>query len=303
MRPTRGLAATRSYWRGWLGQGSPGRPSLARVRSSARRWPSRASPTCRPGRRWLRSRPRCPRRRAASATGTTASPGCATRRSPCRRSHYLNLDWEADEFMQFVADLEPNEDGALQIMYGIDGRRDLTESTLRRALRLRRRAAPCGSATARSTSARTTSSARCSTRSCCTPAASQRLPRRLWPIVDAQASCATQVWTNPGPGNLGGPGSAPALRLVEADVLGRARSRRQAGRDPRRRRSSPRRWRATAEEIKADILEHGVRGGVLRQHYEHRCARRVHPPGCALRLPARATTSGCGSPSTRSPPT
>ena len=43
--------------------------------------------------------------------------------------HFLNLDWEADEFMQFVADLEPNEDGGLQIMYGIDGRRDLTEST------------------------------------------------------------------------------------------------------------------------------------------------------------------------------
>jgi hypothetical protein len=43
--------------------------------------------------------------------------------------HFLNLDWEADEFMQFVADLEPNQDGALQIMYGIDGRRDLTEST------------------------------------------------------------------------------------------------------------------------------------------------------------------------------
>ena len=41
--------------------------------------------------------------------------------------HYLGLDWEADEFMQFVADLEPNKDGALQIMYGIDGRRDLTE--------------------------------------------------------------------------------------------------------------------------------------------------------------------------------
>ena len=27
-------------------------------------------------------------------------------------------------------------------------------------------------------------------------------------------------------------------------------------------------WRATAEEIRADILEHGVRDGVLRQHYE-----------------------------------
>src|SRR5690242_12882727 len=44
--------------------------------------------------------------------------------------HFLNLDWEADEFMQFVADLQANEDGGLQIMYGIDGRRDLTEVTL-----------------------------------------------------------------------------------------------------------------------------------------------------------------------------
>ena len=47
--------------------------------------------------------------------------------------HYLNLDWEADEFMQFIADLERNDDGGLQIMYGIDGRRDLTE-TLREDL-------------------------------------------------------------------------------------------------------------------------------------------------------------------------
>ena len=47
-----------------------------------------------------------------------------------RALHWLNLDWEADEFMQYVADLEVNEDGGLQIMYGIDGRRDLTESTL-----------------------------------------------------------------------------------------------------------------------------------------------------------------------------
>ena len=32
--------------------------------------------------------------------------------------------------MQYIADLIPNDDGALQIMYGIDGRRDLAESTL-----------------------------------------------------------------------------------------------------------------------------------------------------------------------------
>ena len=54
--------------------------------------------------------------------------------------HWLNLDWEANEFMEFVADLKPNDDGALQIMYGIDGRRDLTEFNARRPVRLRRRA-------------------------------------------------------------------------------------------------------------------------------------------------------------------
>ena len=27
-------------------------------------------------------------------------------------------------------------------------------------------------------------------------------------------------------------------------------------------------WRATADEIKADILEHGLRDDILRQHYE-----------------------------------
>src|SRR4029078_6042110 len=44
--------------------------------------------------------------------------------------HWLCKDCGDDEFMQFVADLEPADDGSLQIMYGIDGRRDLTESTL-----------------------------------------------------------------------------------------------------------------------------------------------------------------------------
>jgi hypothetical protein len=44
--------------------------------------------------------------------------------------HALGFDWEADDFIQYVADLERNEDGSLQIMYGIKGEKDLTESTL-----------------------------------------------------------------------------------------------------------------------------------------------------------------------------
>ena len=42
-----------------------------------------------------------------------------------RALHYLGLlDWEADEFMQLSPTSTATSDGALQIMYGIDGRRD-----------------------------------------------------------------------------------------------------------------------------------------------------------------------------------
>ena len=71
------LAATTRFWRSWLG--GPASPTIAGARtSSGPPWPSRASPTCPPGRRWPRSPPRCPRPRVGNATGTTATPGCAT---------------------------------------------------------------------------------------------------------------------------------------------------------------------------------------------------------------------------------
>src|SRR6478672_3518071 len=113
--------------------------------------------------------------------------------------HWLNLDWEADEFMQFVADLEANDDGALQIMYGIDGRRDLTESTLDH-LSGYRGARPVrignGAFDQRQNDVfgAVLDSFLLHTRK------SQRLPQRLWPIVQAQAACATGVWRNPDQG-------------------------------------------------------------------------------------------------------
>ena len=54
------------------------------TRSSARSSPSRRSPTRRPAQWSPRPRRRCPSGSAACATGTTATRGCATRRSPCR---------------------------------------------------------------------------------------------------------------------------------------------------------------------------------------------------------------------------
>jgi GH15 family glucan-1,4-alpha-glucosidase len=180
--------------------------------------------------------------------------------------HYLNLDWEADEFMQFVADVEPTEDGSLQIMYGIDGRRDLTESTLdeltgyegARPVRIgngafdQRQNDVFGSVL---------DSILLHTRR------SQRLPRRLWPLVESQAECATKVWRDPDQGiweARGAPQHYVSSKLMCWVALDRAAQLAEIRGDGERAAG----WRATADEIRADILEHGVSDrGVLRQHY------------------------------------
>ena len=113
--------------------------------------------------------------------------------------HYLTLDWEADEFMEFIADVEATEDGSLQIMYGIDGRRDLTEST-RDDLSGYAGARPVrignGAFDQRQNDVfgAVLDSILLHTRH------SNRLPRRLWPIVESQAECATKVWREPDQG-------------------------------------------------------------------------------------------------------
>ena len=181
--------------------------------------------------------------------------------------HYLNLDWEADEFMQFVADLEPNHDGALQIMYGIDGRRDLTESTRddltgyagARPVRIGngafdQRQNDVFGAVLDSVLLHTQRSA--------------RLPRRLWPIVQSQAACATAVWGEPDQGiweARGKPQHYVSSKLMGWVALDRASKLAHIRGDQ----DLAGTWRATAEEIKTDILTHGLdQRGVLRQHYD-----------------------------------
>ena len=183
-----------------------------------------------------------------------------------RALHWLNLDWEADEFMQFVADLEPNSDGALQIMYGIDGRRDLTEWTLddlsgydgARPVRVGN-----GAFDQRQNDVygAVLDSILLHTRR------SQRLPRRLWPIVEAQADCAMRSWREPDQGiweARGEPQHYVSSKLMGWVALDRAAELAQIRGDSER----ARRWRKEADEVRADILEHGLDGrGALRQHY------------------------------------
>jgi GH15 family glucan-1,4-alpha-glucosidase len=96
---------------------------------------------------------------------------------------------------------------------------------------------------------------------------SGRLPRRLWPIVQAQAACATRVWREPDQGiweARGAPQHYVSSKLMCWVALDRAAKLAAIRGDG----ALAAAWKATAEEIKADILDHGVDGrGVLRQHY------------------------------------
>jgi len=181
--------------------------------------------------------------------------------------HYLLLDWEADEFMQFVADVEPTEDGSLQIMYGIDGRRDLTETT-RDELSGYEGARPVrignGAFDQRQNDVfgAVLDSILLHTRR------SRHLPRRLWPLVRSQAEGAIAAWREPDQGiweARGKPQHYVSSKLMGWVALDRAAKLAEIRGDLKLQQT----WAEHAEEIRADILAHGVSDrGVLRQHYD-----------------------------------
>jgi GH15 family glucan-1,4-alpha-glucosidase len=96
---------------------------------------------------------------------------------------------------------------------------------------------------------------------------SNRLPRRLWPIVESQAECATKVWREPDQGiweARGAPEHYVSSKLMCWVALDRAASLAEIRGDTQR----TEQWRATAQEIRDDILTNGITDqGVLRQHY------------------------------------
>ncbi len=180
--------------------------------------------------------------------------------------HWLNLDWEADEFMQFIADVEPNEDGSFQIMYGIDGRRDLTEST-RDDLSGYQGSRPVRVGNGAFDQRQNDVYGAVLDSILLHSRRSQRMPARLWPIIETQAQRATDVWREPDQGiweARGEPQHYVSSKLMCWVALDRAAQLAAIAGESDQEAA----WRATAEEIKADILAHGVsERGVLRQHY------------------------------------
>jgi GH15 family glucan-1,4-alpha-glucosidase len=152
-------------------------------------------------------------------------------------------------------------------MYGIDGRRDLTES-LHKELSGYAGAHPVrvgnGAYDQRQNDVfgAALDSILLHTRR------SQRLPRRLWPVVQAQAQCANKVWREPDQGiweARGAPKHYVSSKLMCWVAMDRAAKLAAIAGDDKLQKS----WGATAQEIKEDILAHGLTAdGVLRQHYE-----------------------------------
>ena len=181
--------------------------------------------------------------------------------------HWLKLDWEAEDFMQFVADVAPTEDGSLQIMYGIDGRRDLSELA-RDDLSGYADARPVRIGNAAFSQRQNDVFGAVLDSILLHTRRNERLPRRLWPIVESQAACATRVWRDPDQGiweARGKPQHYVSSKLMCWVALDRASKLAQIRGDP----DAAATWRATADEIQTDVLTHGVsKRGVLRQHYE-----------------------------------
>jgi GH15 family glucan-1,4-alpha-glucosidase len=181
--------------------------------------------------------------------------------------HALGLDWEADDFMQFVADLQRDGDGALQIMYGLAGERDLTEQELSH-LTGYERSAPVrignGAYTQRQNDVfgAVLDSVYLHTKM------GGHIPQRLWPVLEAQVRCVTGAWQLPDQGiweARGEPKHYVSSKLMCWVALDRgARLATVEGQT-----ELAEQWRAAADEIRTDVLAHGVsKRGVFRQHYD-----------------------------------
>ena len=177
----------------------------------------------------------------------------------------LGFDWEAVDFFSFIADLAERDDD-LQIMYGIGGERDLSESTLDHL-----------PGYADSPPVRIGNAAHSQTQHDVWGAlldsvylhskAADHVDSRIWPILGKQVNAALKHWREPDAGiwEVRGPlqhfTSSKIMCWVALDRGAKLAS--MIGQD-----AEASQWQLAADEIRADILANGVDDrGVLTQHY------------------------------------
>jgi GH15 family glucan-1,4-alpha-glucosidase len=181
--------------------------------------------------------------------------------------HALGLDWEADDFVQYVADVPRNEDGSLQIMYGIKGQKELTESTLE-DLKGYEGARPVRIGNGAFNQRQNDVYGAVLDSVYLHSKKRDHIPERLWPVLADQVQCAARAWKEPDQGIWEARGeprhyvSSKLMCWVAMDRGARLAERRGE-------QEHSERWQALADEIHAEILDRGVdERGVFRQHYD-----------------------------------
>jgi GH15 family glucan-1,4-alpha-glucosidase len=179
----------------------------------------------------------------------------------------LGFEEEANDFFYFVADMAEAEEGQLQIMYGIGGESKLDEQELEHLSGYEHsRPVRIGNGAYNQDQhdvwGAVLDSIYLHTRS------RDQLPDRLWPIIKRQVETALARWREPDRGIWEVRGepkhftSSKMMCWVAADRGARLARLRDDE-------AAAARWQAAAEEIHADICEHGVdERGVFVQHYE-----------------------------------
>src|SRR5438270_13521683 len=178
----------------------------------------------------------------------------------------LGFDWEANDFFYFIADVAGGEED-LQVMYGLGGERELDEQVLdhlagyegARPVRIgndayQQRQHDVWGALLDSVYLHTRSR--------------DSLDERVWPILEQQVETAIENWRKPDRGIWevrGEPKHFTSSKMfcwVACDRGARLAELREDWEHVER-------WRSAADEIHADVCEHGVDGrGVFVQHYE-----------------------------------
>ncbi len=181
--------------------------------------------------------------------------------------HALGLDWEADDFVQYLADMQRNEDGSLQIMYGIKGQKDLQEQELAH-LKGYENARPVRIGNGAYNQRQNDVYGAVLDSVYLHSKRRDHIPERLWPVLADQVECAWRVWREPDQGiweARGEPRHYVSSKLMCWVAMDRgARLGERRGHKDR-----AAKWQERAEEVRADILAHGVDGrGVFRQHYD-----------------------------------